>query len=219
MPFTLSPSSLSLFKDCPRCFWLQEVKQQKRPAFKYPSLPSGIDLALKKRFDYFREREKLPPELQKLDGFKLFDSPFLALWRNGRMGIRCRDEQGNMLRGAVDDVLIREGELAVLEYATRGFPLREDTPWLYQDQLNLYAYLLQKNGHKVSSGAYLLFYYPKEVSWQGDIWFHKRVYQLKVSMADAEKLWQKALQVLGGERPGSSPGCGFCRWKEGQVVV
>ncbi len=214
MPFTLSPSSLSLFKDCPRCFWLQEVKQQKRPASKYPSLPWGIDLALKKRFDYFREKEKLPPELQKLGDVKLFDSPFLALWKNGRMGLRWKDEQGNMLRGAVDDILEQDGKLMVLEYATRGFPLKKDTPWLYQDQLNLYTYLLQKSGHPVASHAYLLFYYPKEVSWQGDIWFHKRLYQMRVSLRDAERLWQDALHVLHGEMPAPSGKCGFCGWRK-----
>ena len=215
MPFTLSPSSLSLFKDCPRCFWLQEVKQQKRPATKYPSLPFGIDSALKKRFNYFREKEKLPPELQMLKNTKLYDSPLLALWQNGKMGLRCQDDAGNILRGAVDDVLEQEGKLIVLEYATRGFPLKKDTPWLYQDQLNLYTYLLQKNNTAVDSQAYLLFFYPKEVNWQGDIWFHKKLYHLKVSLRDAEQLWQGALQVLNSGMPASSERGGFCQWKEG----
>ncbi len=214
MPFTLSPSALSLFKDCPRCFWLQEVKQQKRPATKYPSLPYGIDSALKKRFDYFRGKEKLPPELQMLKNTKLYDSPLLALWKNGKMGLRCKDDNGNVLRGAVDDVLEQEGKLVVLEYATRGFPLKKDTPWLYQDQLNLYTYLLQKNNATVDSHAYLLFFYPKEVNWQGDIWFHKKLYHLKVSLRDAEQLWQRALKVLTGDMPSSSEKCVFCRWKK-----
>lgn len=214
MPFTLSPSSLSLFNDCPRCFWEQEREQKKRPAFRYPSLPSGIDLALKKRFDYFREKEKLPPELQELSSTQLYDSPFLALWRNGKMGLRWKDAHGNMLRGAVDDVLEQDGKLVVLEYTARGFPLKKDTPKLYQDQLNLYTYLLQKNGHPTAGYAYLLFFYPKEVSWRGDIWFHKKLYQLKISLKDAEKLWQRALMLLQGEKPAPSKNCGFCQWKK-----
>lgn len=212
MPYTLTPSSLSLFKDCPRCFWLQERSGKKRPAFKYPSLPMGIDLALKKRFDYFRDHDKLPPELQKLENVRLYDSPLLALWRNGKMGLRCKDAEGNILIGAVDDVLDQNGRLAVLEYTTRGFPLKKDTPELYQDQLNLYTYLLQKNNFKVSEYAYLLFYYPKEVSWQGDIWFHKRLYPMKISLFDAERLWKKALATLNGPMPLPSEKCGFCRW-------
>jgi hypothetical protein len=39
-------------------------------------------------------------------------------------------------------------------------PLKKDTPELYQDQLNLYTYLLHKNGYETGSYAYILFYYP-----------------------------------------------------------
>ena len=44
MTVTLSPSSLNLMKDCPRCFWVQFNKGIKRPNGIFPSLPSGIDL-------------------------------------------------------------------------------------------------------------------------------------------------------------------------------
>jgi RecB family exonuclease len=132
------------------------------------------------------------------------------------MGLRCKDAEGNMLIGAVDDVLEQDGKLAVLECTTRGFPLKKDTPWLYQDQLNLYTFLLRKNGFPVIDYGYLLFYYPKEVNWQGDIWFHKRLYELKVSTADAEQLWKKALAVLKGQMPSPSEKCGFCRWGKEQ---
>ncbi len=27
MPYKLSPSTLNLMKDCPRCFWLQLIKE------------------------------------------------------------------------------------------------------------------------------------------------------------------------------------------------
>ena len=95
MPYTLSPSSLSLFKNCPRCFWLQCNKGLTRPAGLYASLPFGMDKALKKRFDYFREKGTLPPELYKLgNGLVLFDNVMLALWRNNKQGIRWKDERG-----------------------------------------------------------------------------------------------------------------------------
>ena len=213
MAFTLSPSSLSLFKDCPRCFWLQERTGKKRPAFKYPSLPLGIDMALKKRFDYFREHGKFPPELQHLKDTRLYDSPLLALWRKGYQGLRCKDIDGNILIGAVDEVLEQNGKLAILECTTRGFPLKKDTPELYQDQLNLYSFLLHKNGYQVSEYAYILFYYPKEVNWQGDMWFHKRLYARKISLVDAEKLWKRALAVLQNSIPAPSENCEFCKWK------
>ncbi len=53
MAFKLSPSSLNLMQDCPRCFWLTQHKVWKRPAGIFPSLPSGMDRILKIHFDKF----------------------------------------------------------------------------------------------------------------------------------------------------------------------
>ncbi len=47
MTFTLSPSSLNLMEECPRCFWLEKHKVWKRPSSVFPSLPSGMDNILK----------------------------------------------------------------------------------------------------------------------------------------------------------------------------
>ena len=63
MTFKLSPSSLNLMKECPRCFWLHQHKVWKRPAGIFPSLPSGMDRVLKHHFDKFRDKGELPPEL------------------------------------------------------------------------------------------------------------------------------------------------------------
>ena len=74
MIYKFSPSSLSLLKDCPRCFWLAFNKNIKRPAGIFPSLPSGMDKILKVHFDKFMEKGELPPELEELNGnVKLFD--------------------------------------------------------------------------------------------------------------------------------------------------
>src|SRR3989344_4511673 len=89
MTYKFSPSSLSLLKDCPRCFWLNFNKNIKRPDSIFPSLPSGMDKILKK-------------------GKKLI----------------------------------------VLDYKTRGFPLKEDTHEHYQDQMDIYNFLLRKNGYE-----------------------------------------------------------------------
>ena len=62
MPYKLSPSSLSVLKECPRCFWLQVNKKIRRPIGAFPSLPGGMDRILKTHFDSFRSREELPPD-------------------------------------------------------------------------------------------------------------------------------------------------------------
>src|SRR2546426_18115 len=83
MAYKLSPSSLSLLKDCPRCFWLHFRKGIKRPEHVFPSLPAGMDRIFKKHFDSFGERGMLPPELRQLENLRPFaDRELLSIWRH-----------------------------------------------------------------------------------------------------------------------------------------
>ena len=102
----------------------------------------------------------------------------------------------------------------MLKYIARGFASKQETSSYYQDKLDLYTFLLQKNGFETEKFAALLFYYPKGMNSGGDIWFQKELKWRKVSVADAEKLFYKALTVLEGKMPKASSGCGFCMWKE-----
>jgi xanthosine utilization system XapX-like protein len=52
----------------------------------------------------------------------------------------------------------KNDRLIVLDYKTRGFPLKEDTAAHYQDQLDIYNFLLRKNGYRTEDYGYLLFY-------------------------------------------------------------
>ena len=224
MPYTLTPSNLNLFKQCKRCFWLQLNENKKRPDAIYPSLPFGVDKVLKTRFDYFRDKGKLPAELRKLGkNIKLCDHPLIGMWKNNFKGIQWKDERGNVLKGAVDDVLEKKSgdesrngsKLIVLEYVTRGFPLKEDTASYYQDRLDLYSFLLKKNGFETEDFAYLLFYHPKDVNWRGDLWFNKELHKIDISVENAEKLFQEAISVLESDCPPKNTECGFCKWQEG----
>src|SRR3989344_5847786 len=149
--FKLSPSALNLFKECPRCFWLSQHKVWKRPAGIFPSLPSGMDKILKTHFDNFRKKGQLPPELcnnSECKNLKLFDEEEkLKLWQNNFKGIQYKDKKGNILKGAVDNILTKGKKLIVLDYKTRGFELKGDTAEHYQLQIDLYNYLLRKTGY------------------------------------------------------------------------
>ena len=214
MPYKLSPSSLSLLKDCPRCFWLSFNKNVKRPVGAFPSLPSGMDAILKQHFDRFMKKGELPPELQKLNGeAQLFnDEKQLQIWRSNFKGIQWKDENGNLFRGAIDNLLVKKNKLIVLDYKTRGFPLKEDTHEHYQDQMDIYNFLLRKNGHDTEDYAYLLFYHPKCVHENGNVDFHSELVKLKVSISNAEHIFQKAIKVLSEDMPPSDKECGFCQW-------
>ena len=181
MPYKLSPSTLNLFKECKKCFWLKFNKNIKRPETIFPSLPSGMDRVLKIHFDNYRDKDQLPPELKELKELKLFkDKELLEEWRNNRKGITVEDKEGNILRGAVDNILTKENKLIVLDYKTRGYPLKEDTKDHYQDQLDIYNFLLRKNNYETEDYAYLLFYHPEKVNEKGNVIFNTDLIKMKV---------------------------------------
>lgn len=215
MAYKFSPSSLSLLEDCPRCFWLQFNKDIKRPAGIFPSLPSGMDKILKAHFDSFRDRGALPPELQELNGdVELFNDEILNVWRNNRKGIQWTDEQGNLFKGAVDNILKNGSKLIVLDYKTRGYPLKEDTAAHYQNQLDIYNFLLRKNGYETADYGYLLFYHPAKVDEKGDVVFNIDLIKMEISVKNAERVFKHALEVLNGKMPSPKDHCEFCKWVE-----
>ncbi|MGB9635183.1 MAG: PD-(D/E)XK nuclease family protein [Candidatus Micrarchaeia archaeon] len=219
MPWKLSPSSLALYNECPRCFWLHLVKKVKRPTPIFPSLPSGIDALLKRYFDSYAIRNSLPPELNPLkDKYSLFsDIETLRSWRAPNGGLSWTDADGNVLRGAVDNILVRKDDdrLVVLDYKTMGFE-RENTyekmAQYYQDQISIYTFLLQKQGYKTENYAYLLFYSPHSVQSDGKIVFKTYIVKCNVVPEDGLKLFKSAIKILNGAMPDSSEDCEFCRW-------
>lgn len=213
MPYKFSPSSLSLLKDCPRCFWLRFNKDIKRPEGIFPSLPSGMDNILKQHFDNFRDKNKVPPELKELKDVKLFDDKeLLEEWRNNRKGIKWTDGEGNLFKGAVDNILKKGNKLIVLDYKTRGYPLKEDTAEHYQDQLDIYNLLLRKNNFETEDYAYLLFYHPDKVNEKGDVVFNTDLVKMKISIKNAEKIFKEALEVLKDKIPKAAEECKYCEW-------
>lgn len=214
MSYKFSPSSLSLLKECPRCFWLQFNKDIKRPAGIFPSLPSGMDKILKTHFDSFMEKGELPPELKDIGGnIKLFDDvELLKVWRSNFKGIPWKDKDDNLFRGAIDNILVKGKKLIVLDYKTRGFPLKADTADHYQNQLDIYNFLLRKNGYETEDYAYLLFYHPDKVNEKGDVLFNTDLVKMKISVKNAEDIFKKALEVLKGSIPEPAEECQYCKW-------
>jgi len=205
-------------KECSRCFWLHFNKGIKRPDGIFPSLPSGMDSILKAHFDSFRDKKLLPPELHELKGVKLFSNlELLEVWRNNFKGVQWKDSKGNILKGAIDDILQRGQKLVVLDFKTRGFPLKEDTHEHYQDQLDIYNFLLRKNDYETEDYAYLLFYYPEEINGNGDVVFHTNLIEMEIAIKNAERIFKDALKVLEGKIPKISEECEFCKW--GQITT
>lgn len=215
--FKLSPSSLSLMKECPRCFWLHHNGVWKRPQGIFPSLPSGMDKILKIHFNKFREKRELPPELCENDycsNIELFGSNekeknLLKIWQDYKRGIQWEDEVGNLLRGAVDNILVKNGKLIVLDYKTRGYPLKENTHKYYQNQIDIYNFLLRKNKYETEDYAFLLFYVPKEVTSTGEVIFDTTLKKIPVDVKNAEGIWESAINLLKSSCPQKT-----CEWCE-----
>jgi hypothetical protein len=194
-------------EECPRCFWLQHNKDKKRPEGIFPSLPNGMDRILKKHFDNFMQRKELPPELAKNEECKnlsLFDDKtLLNEWRDAKRGLWIEDEEGNILHGAVDNILVNKenNKLIVLDYKTRGYALKEDTHKYYQNQLDIYNFLLREIGYETENYAFLLFYVPKEVLETGEIIFDTTLKKIPINIENAEQIWRKALELLNGPCP------------------
>ncbi len=210
----LSPSSLNLFLECPKCFWLAQNKGIHRPSGAFPSLPGGIDSILKEYFDKFREKGVLPPEIKgKVIGKLLDDKSLIAKWRANRVGIRFYDEKLDAeLMGALDECLVEDDYYIPVDYKTRGWLAKEDSHSYYQNQLNVYTLLLERNGYKHKNFAYILFYSPKEVIGDGKILFNVEPRRVVVYPRHAYAVFEKAVKVLRGPQPESHSTCDFCAW-------
>jgi CRISPR/Cas system-associated exonuclease Cas4 (RecB family) len=217
-PVRLSPSSIGLFKECPRCFWLQIKNKQRRPQGPFPSLPGGMDGVIKKYFDKYRG--SLPPELEgKVAGVLIDDLPTLNTWRNWRTGLTYTDTERNaVLSGALDDCLRVGEKYAPLDYKTRGYPPKGDGELFYQHQLDAYSFLLAQNGYPIEQFAYLVYYYPQEVSEDGMVRFNVEPKQVAIDIDRARELFERATDFLRGEEPPAHTyknQCAFCAWQEG----
>ncbi len=220
MAYKLSPSSINVMLECPKCFWLKLVKKLSRPSGAFPSLPGGMDKMLKKHFDRFMEKGELPPEIREHglgNGYKLFDDKAtLDVWRSSFKGIQYKDKtSGILLRGAVDNILEKGKKLIVLDYKTRGYPLKEDTAAHYQTQMDMYNFLLRKNGYETEDYAYLLFYYPKDVTETGEVIFDTEMVKMPTNVKNGEKIFKKAINIIQKEKPPeANKECKFCAWGE-----
>ncbi len=214
MQFKLSPTALGLMKECPRCFWLTQHKVWKRPVGPFPQLPNGMDRILKEHFDKFMKRGELPPEIKghhHTEGLKLFDNEeLLKVWRTNFKGVSWEDKDGNILHGAVDNILQKGKKLIVLDYKTKGGPIKDEIEagdW-YQNQLDFYNFLLRKNGFETENYAFLLFYIPSKVMETGEVIFETVLARRDVDVKNAERIFEAALKLLNGECPEN--GCQWC---------
>lgn len=164
-PFKISRSKIDLFLECPRCFYLDRVKGVGRPPGFPFTLNSAVDALLKQEFDIHRANGTKHPLIEKY-GVDARPIPHddLDKWRNNFTGVQFLHEQTNLLiYGAIDDLWQNsQDEYIVVDYkatakAEEIEELKEEWQESYKRQMEVYQWLLRKNGHKVSDTGYFVY--------------------------------------------------------------
>lgn len=225
----LSPSKLSVLKECERCFFDINTLQISHPRTPFPTLPNGIDRVVKKYFDDHRERGALPKELEgDVFGSSLFrDQAQLKRWRHWQSGLTYEDSfptKGVTVKliGAIDDLLEDpHGQVSPLDYKTKGQPPKDSGAKYYQHQLDCYGLMLKSSGLELTGSAYLIYFWPDKAGTNTDrdflsrstsISFLSKVYKMDVDPGRAVDLIQRAVTVLTGDRPKPGLTCEHCRY-------
>ena len=141
MEYKLSPSSLNLLEDCPRCFWLHMVEKIKRPMGPMSSIPIKMDSIIKHYFDRYREQGILPPiVLGQIEGKLALDMPkTLKLEMDDRI----------TLWGRPDDYFeLNDGDIVAFDHKTKSKE-PEDVHKSYQLQLDVYSFLLKNLDYRI----------------------------------------------------------------------
>lgn len=213
----LSPNSLNLYLECQACFWLEKKMGIKRPQ-PYPyALNTAVDVLLKEEFDEYRKKKEPHPLLleNKISAHLFPNQKLLDQWRSNFSGIRYYDSKLNaILFGAVDDILeFDDGKLAPLDYKSTG----SSVPSVYdrfQLQMDIYTYLLEKNGFKTPRKGYLAFYVvDKENGFKDRLPFKKELCEIETNPSDIPDLFKEAVSLLEKDiMPPHSPDCEFGKW-------
>ena len=164
-PFKLSRSKIELFLDCPRCFFLdRKLGVGRPPGFPF-NLNSAVDALLKKEFDKYRAKGTKHPLIEKygVDAIPA-QHPDLNTWRENFKGVQFHHKLTNLLiTGAIDDLWINpKGEYIVVDYKATAKDediTALDKEWHdgYKRQMEMYQWLIRKNGLLVSDTGYFVY--------------------------------------------------------------
>lgn len=164
-PFKISRSKIDLFIECPRCFYLDRRLGVGRPPG-YPfSLNSAVDALLKKEFDVHRAEGTKHPLMASYEIAAVpYAHPEMDAWRDSlRAGVMYLHPETNlMITGGVDDIWVNEkDELHVVDYkaTAKSGEVSLDAEWQigYKRQMEVYQWLLRKNGFTVSKIGYFVY--------------------------------------------------------------
>lgn len=164
-PFRLSRSKIDLYIECPRCFYLdRRLGVGRPPGFPF-TLNSAVDVLLKKEFDILRKKQEAHPLMKKygIDAVPVAHKQ-LDEWQNNFKGIRYLHQPTNLIiTGAIDDLWQNSvDEYIVVDYKSTSkneqiTELNKEWQGSYKRQMEVYQWLLRRNGYKVSNTGYFVY--------------------------------------------------------------
>lgn len=216
----LSRSKLELFIDCPKCFWLDLTKGIKRPSGPPFTLNNAVDFLLKEEFDVHRANGTRHPVMEKhnIDALP-FQHEKMSQWRHNFTGVQFEHKPtGFLVYGAVDDLWIDpDGKISVVDYKATGAKAHQiyDS---YRRQMEIYQWLLAKNGLDVSPIGYFVFAKVNKANGfgNGDA---ALAFDLFIEPLNGENSWvDQALTAAKKtydmkEAPDATPACEFCMYR------
>jgi len=164
-PFKLSRSKIDRYIECKRCFYIdRRLGVDRPPGFPF-NLNTAVDTLLKKEFDVHRAASTQHP---LLEAYSVDARPVphddLETWRKNFVGVQFLHEPTNLIiTGAIDDLWQNsDGDYIVVDYkATSKNAVIEtlDLPWQdgYKRQMEIYQWLLRRNGLDVSDTGYFVY--------------------------------------------------------------
>ncbi|HBU27515.1 TPA: hypothetical protein DEB00_00170 [Candidatus Uhrbacteria bacterium] len=219
----LSRSKIDLFQECPRCFWLDNIKGLKRPAG-YPfNLNSAVDQLLKKEFDVHRAANTQHP-LQEQYGLAVWPAAHknMRQWRENFEGVDTVHKQtGLVVCGAIDDLWVdNAGTYYVVDYkaTAKPEPVTElNEPWQdsYKRQMEIYQWLLRHNGLTVSDTGYFVYCTgrPDAAAFDGKLEFDVHVIPHTGKANWVDGVLEEIKLCLDGSLPGEGKDCDYCLYR------
>ena len=221
-PFKLSRSKIELFLECPRCFYLdRRLGVSRPPGFPF-TLNSAVDHLLKKEFDIHRAQGSAHP-LMKTYGIKAvpFAHEMIDEWRENFKGVQFLHRPTNLvITGAVDDIWINDAkELIVVDYkatsTTSEITLDSDYRQAYKRQMEIYQWLLRRNGFPVSNVGYFVYANGRKdrKAFDGRLEFDVQIISYEGNDKWVEGAIQNAKTCLVGELVGAGSNCEYCAYR------
>lgn len=232
-PFKVSRSKIELYKQCPRCFWLDVRLKITRPNSPPFNINKAIDELFKREFDKYRLDKKPHPLMVEFDIDAIpFEHTDLDTWRETFVGVSTLHEPTNLhVFGGIDDVWVdRSGRLIVVDYkaTAKDTEVGIDADWQisYKRQLEIYQWLLRQNGFDVNNTGYFVYangrmdldgfnnrveFRTKIIPYEGsDSWVDSTLTDMKSCMdSDMPAVGNS---IMGGE-------CEFCAYAKSRTKL